>query len=55
LESSEQVNVGEIVLRIQSVESLIKLKKRINRQKDQAVIPVLQQTLKEKMKYGRLG
>lgn len=50
LKSSEQFIVGKIRVDVQSLESLIKLKEQINREKDKAVIPILKQTLKEKMK-----
>ncbi|BBM88116.1 hypothetical protein [Candidatus Uabimicrobium amorphum] len=47
LPNSHLMQIGEIQVRVQSLQSLIELKKEIGREKDKAVLPILIQTLKE--------
>ena len=47
---SEEMVVGDLQLRLLDLESLIKVKEETARAKDQVVIPILRQTLKEKQK-----
>ena len=50
LDESEEFEVEDFHFRSQSLESLIALKREIGREKDFAVLPVLESTLKEKKK-----
>ncbi|MCP4627734.1 MAG: hypothetical protein GY850_30080 [bacterium] len=50
IEYSEEIIVGDLHLRLLNLENLIKIKEETAREKDRAVIPILQQTLKEKQK-----
>ena len=47
---SEELIVGDLQIRLLDLASLIKVKEETARAKDQVVIPILRQTLKEKQK-----
>jgi predicted nucleotidyltransferase len=50
-----RVRVGEEAVRVASLEDVIKSKRAAGRKKDLAVLPVLEDTLREKRKQSRQG
>ena len=50
LREAEKFDIGSMSFHAQSLESLIELKRILGREKDLAVLPLLENTLKEKSK-----
>jgi hypothetical protein len=53
LEHSEEIEIGNLRLRVLSLEKLIEIKEEMGFEKDMAILPVLRQTLLEKQKHRK--
>jgi predicted nucleotidyltransferase len=50
LEHSDEIEIGDLRLRLLSLEKLIEVKEEMGFEKDKATLPVLRQTLLEKQR-----